>query len=144
MQDRSRRIKKTSGFTLIELLLVIAIVGLIMAVSLPVSYEMYLSHKATLKAEEVLVGLSKIKREAFLYSEESVLYSKEGVLQSDDGQGNITPVVFPGTFVQCDVPVSFYKNGTTSGGVLKIYSGAYIYQLQIQPLYGNLLLEKGS
>lgn len=134
----------SEGFTLIELLLVISIAGLIMAVSLPVSYEMYLSHKAALKAEEVLVGLSKIKREAFLYSEESVLYSKEGVLQSDDRQGNITPVVFPGAFIQCDAPVRFYKNGTTSGGVLKIHAGAYIYQLHIQPVYGDLLLEKGS
>lgn len=137
-------LKNRKGFTLIELLLVISIVGLIMAVSLPVSYEMYLSHKAALKAEEVLVGMSKIKRDAFLYSEESVLYSKDGVLQSEDGQGNVTPIIFPGTFVQCDLPVSFYKNGTTSGGVLKIHIGAHKYQLNIQPLYGNLLLEKRS
>lgn len=137
-------LKNRKGFTLIELLMVISIVGLIMAVSLPVSYEMYLSHKAALKAEEVLVGMSKIKRDAFLYSEESVLYSKDGVLQSEDGQGNVTPIIFPGTFVQCDLPVSFYKNGTTSGGVLKIHIGAHKYQLNIQPLYGNLLLEKRS
>lgn len=137
-------LKKRNGFTLIELLLVIALVGLIMGVSLPASYEMYLSHKAALKAEEVLVGISKIKREAFLYSEENVLYSKDGVLQSEDGQGKVTPLVFLGAFVQCDLPVSFYKNGTTSGGVLKIHIGAHKFQLNIEPLYGNLLLEKGS
>lgn len=132
------------GFTLIELLLVISIVGLIMAVSLPVSYNMYLGHKASLKAEEVLINVSKIKREAFLYGEERVIYSKDGVMQRADRLGHVAPVVFSDIFVQCDAPVNFYKNGATSGGVLKIYSGEYKYLLHIQPLYGNLLLEKGS
>lgn len=144
MGNRLKRIKNNSGFTLIEILLVISIAGLIMVVSLPISYNMYMSYKASLKAEEVLVFISKVKREAFLYSEENLLYTKDGVIHSDDGQGKVSPVSFPGIFVQSDTPVKFFKNGTTSGGMLKIYTAGYTYHLLIKSPFGDLMMEKGA
>lgn len=144
MENRFRGIKNGSGFTLIEILIVISIAGLIMAVSLPISYNMYMSYKASLKAEEVLVFMSKVKRESFLYSEENLLYTKDGVIHSDDGQGKVSPVSFPGIFVQSDRPVKFFKNGTTSGGMLKIYVAGYTYHLRIKPPFGDLIMEKGA
>lgn len=144
MGKRLRGITNSNGFTLIELLLVVSIIGFIMAVSLPVSYNMYLSYEASLKAEKVLIFISRVRRESFLYSRESLIYTKEGVIQSDDGQGNVTPVALTDIFVQGDAPLKFYKNGTTSGGLLKIYAGGFVYQLHVKPPFGDLLLEKGT
>lgn len=127
------------GFTLIEILLVMAIMGFMTAVTLPVSYRMYQSYKASLGAEDVLVYISKTRREAFLYGEEKTIEAKSGIMQ-DNG----SPVVFQDAFVQIDTPIRFYKNGTTSGGALKIYVGDYAYLLRVQPVFGNLMLEKGT
>ncbi len=136
----SARTQKRSGFTLIELLLVVSMIGLLMAVSVPASYNMYLSYQGSLKAEEVFIYVSKVRRESFLYGDEVVLASQEGLIQSDDGQS----VKFPDVFVQIDSPIKFYKNGTTSGGMVKIRTGASVYRLTITPPFGELLLERES
>ena len=56
---------KQKGFTLIEVLLVVAIIGIMLSVSLPVSFSMYNSYKSSLKAQEVMIFISKLKRESF-------------------------------------------------------------------------------
>jgi prepilin-type N-terminal cleavage/methylation domain-containing protein len=128
------------GFTLIEILLVISLVGLIFSVSLPVSYNMYTSYKASLKAEEVMIFISSLERESFLYSEAKLLSSKDGVLTVDNEEK-----VFPDTFIEIDHPIEFYKNGTTSGGTLNIKVGGQAYAINVQAPLGGLLLErKGS
>ena len=136
------RVKSTqsSGFTLIEILLVISIVALVMGVSVPASYQMYQSYKSSLKAEEVLTYVSNIRRESFLYGEETVLSSRDGRVQQGDGR----LMIFSDLFVQIDTPIKFYKNGTTSGGVLKIHAGGSVYRLKVAPPFGNLLLERDS
>ena len=136
----SIRIQKQSGFTLIELLVVVSLIGLLISVSVPVSYNMYLSYQASLKAEEVFVYVSKVRRESFLYGDEVVLSSQEGLIQSDDGQS----AKFPDVFVQIDEPIKFYKNGTTSGGIVKIRTAAAAYRLTITAPFGELLLARES
>ena len=129
---------KVSGFTLIEILIVISIIGLLFSVSLPVSYSMYRSYTASLKAEEVMVFISTLKRESFLYSEAKELSSKNGVITVN---GKEEP--FDNTIIQIDQPIKFYKNGTTSGGTLKIYVFEdQVYSLNIQAPFGNLILER--
>jgi len=125
------------GFTLIEILIVVSIIGLILSVSLPISYNMYMSYKASLKAEEVMVFISSLKRESFLYSEVKVLSSKDGVMTVDGKEK-----VFGDTIIQIDQSIEFYRNGTTSGGTLKIYVGNQVYSLNVQALLGNLILER--
>ena len=97
------------GFTLIELLIVIALVGILASASLPVS-----SHVSEIsgpfKAEEVLIYLSSLCREAFLYSEEKLICSQEGRLLVNDGK----MITFEDMFVQIDKPVKMYKSGATS------------------------------
>ena len=133
------RVKSTqsSGFTLIEILLVISIVALVMGVSVPASYQMYQSYKSSLKAEEVLTYVSNIRRESFLYGEETVLSSRDGRVQQGDGR----LMIFSDLFVQIDTPIKFYKNGTTSGGLLKIQAGDSLYWLKVTAPFGNLLME---
>jgi len=137
-RDHERRTRAAnSGFTLVEILLVVSILGLILAVSVPASYEMYLGYKSSLRAEEVLTFVANLRRESFLYGEESVLSSVEGNIQYGDGK----LVTFADTFVQIDAPIRFYKNGTTSGGELQIQAGGFAYRLNISAPFGNLLLE---
>ena len=125
------------GFTLIEILIVVSIIGLILSVSLPISYNMYMSYKASLKAEEVMVFISSLKRESFLYSEAKVLASKDGAITVDGKEK-----VFGDTIIQIDQSIEFYKNGTTSGGTVKIYVGDQAYTLNVQTPLGDIILER--
>ncbi len=127
------------GFTLIELLIVIALVGILVSVSLPVTYSMYQKYQASLMAEEVLIFLSSLRREAFLYSEEKYICSKEGRLLVNDSE----MVQFENMFVQIDKPVKIYKSGATSGGEVKIYVNNYTYIVDIQAPFGNIVLRSG-
>ena len=131
---------KDKGFTLIEILLVVFLIGLIFSVSLPVSYNMYTSYKASLKAEEVMIFISSLKRESFLYSEAKLLTSKDGVM-TVNGEGK----AFADTIIQIDQPIEFYKNGTTSGGILNISVGGQAYTLNVNTPFGDLILgRKGA
>jgi prepilin-type N-terminal cleavage/methylation domain-containing protein len=125
------------GFTLIEMLIVVSIIGLMLSVSLPISYGMYKSYKASLKAEEVMVFISSLKRESFLYSEAKVLSSKGGVITVNGKEQTFDDAV-----IQIDTPIEFYKNGTTSGGTLKIHVADQAYSLNIQAPFGSLILER--
>ena len=125
------------GFTLIEILLVISIIGLMLSVTLPISYNMYTSYKASLKAEEVLLFVSTLKRESFLYSEANILASKEGVMTIN---GKEKP--FHDTLIRIDPPIEFYKNGTASGGTVNINVGDQAYSLNVKAPFGELFLER--
>jgi prepilin-type N-terminal cleavage/methylation domain-containing protein len=125
------------GFTLIEILLVISIIGLMLSVTLPISYNMYNSYKASLKAEEVLLFVSTIKRESFLYSEAKLLSSKEGVLTINGKEKTFNEV-----FIRIDSPIEFYKNGTASGGTVGINVGDQAYSLNVRAPFGELFLER--
>jgi prepilin-type N-terminal cleavage/methylation domain-containing protein len=127
----------SKGFTLIEIIIVVSIIGLMLSVSLPISYSMYMSYKASLKAEEVMVFISSLKRESFLYSEAKVLSSKDGVMIVNGKEKT-----FGDTSIQIDPPIEFYRNGTTSGGALKIFVGNQAYSLNIQAPFGNIILER--
>jgi len=127
------------GFTLIEILIVIAIVGIILSVSLPISYNMYSSYKASLKSQEVMVFISALRRESFLYSEGKVLSSVNDVITV-----NGSPMPFADTRLRLDKPITFSKNGTTSGGTIKIYVTDQAYFLSVKEPMGDLVLEKVS
>ena len=125
------------GFTLIEILLVISIIGLMLSVTLPISYSMYNSYKASLKAEEVMIFVSTLKRESFLYSEAKILSSKEGVMTVNGKKRTFEDIL-----IQIDPPVEFYKNGTTSGGTVKIKVENQAYSLNVRSPFGEIFLER--
>jgi prepilin-type N-terminal cleavage/methylation domain-containing protein len=129
--------KNQSGFTLIELLIVLCIIGLMLSVSLPFSASLYNSYKASMKAEEVMIFVSKLKRESFLYSEAKVLSSANDMLLVD-GTAN----AFEDARIRIDAPIAFYRNGTTSGGAVKIYVGDQLYALDVKAPLGSMLLAR--
>ena len=125
------------GFTLIEILLVISIIGLMLSVTLPISYNMYNSYKASLKAEEVLIFVSTLKRESFLYSEAKILSSKEGVMTVNGKEKTFNEIV-----IRIEPPIEFYRNGTASGGTVRIDVGDQAYSLNVRAPFGELFLER--
>ena len=77
---------KGKGFTLIEILVVLVIVSLMLSVSMPVSYSMYQRYQASQKAEAVLVWISGIRMDSFLYSKERVIDAQGGRLMLDGAE----------------------------------------------------------
>lgn len=131
--------KNHQGFTLIELLIVVSIIGIMMTVSLPISVDMYSRYKASLKAQEVMVVISDLRRESFLYSENKLLSSIRDVLTINGETKN-----FADTRIRIDSPIQFYKNGTTSGGIINLRIGEYAFTLQVKAPLGDMNLEGGA
>lgn len=136
-KTRSTKFTKERGFTFIELLIVVSIIGIMLSVSIPISFGMYTSYKASLKAQEVMVFVSGLRRDAFLYSERKLLSSKGDVITVDDEEK-----VFEDTRIRIDSPIVFYRNGTTSGGTINIYIGDQAYSLSVNAPLGDLLLAR--
>jgi prepilin-type N-terminal cleavage/methylation domain-containing protein len=132
-------VKREKGFTLIELLIVMSIIGLFFSVSLPVSMEMYNGFKASSKAQEIMVQISGIRRQAFLYGEKKVLTAVNGILLVNDVQ-----MPFSGVNVQMKRAISFSSNGTTSGGLIEVRVGDQLYLVSVSAPIGNLFLERAN
>lgn len=130
---------RSDGFTLIELLLVVTVIGILMSVSIPVSYSMYERYQASLKAEKVLTLVSSVRLESFLYSEEKTITSTNGRIVINDKITDAPDDIF----VQIDTPVKFFKTGTTSGGAIKIYAHNYSFVIDIESPFGELTLKAG-
>ena len=124
---------------MIELLIVVSIIGIMMTVALPISYEMYSRYKASLKAQEVMVVISDLRRESFLYSENKVLASTEDTLTVNGETRS-----FVDTRIRIDPPIEFYRNGTTTGGVINLRIGDYVFILHIKAPLGDMNLESGA
>lgn len=136
---RPFRKKQKKGFTLIELLIVVSIIGVMMTVSLPISINMYYRYKASLRAQEVMVAISDLRRESFLYSENKTLSSANDMM-TINGETR----AFADTRVRIDFPIEFYTNGTTSGGIINLLVGEYAFSLNIAAPLGDLKLEGGA
>jgi prepilin-type N-terminal cleavage/methylation domain-containing protein len=130
---------KKKGFTVVELLIVIILLGMVLSVALPVSYGMYATYNASLRAQEVMVYVSEMRRAAFLYSERKVLSSQDGNM-SVNGEKKI----FSGININISEPIIFFRNGTSSGGVITLNVGDVVQNLVIKTPLGDLSLEKGK
>ncbi|MFZ1980800.1 MAG: prepilin-type N-terminal cleavage/methylation domain-containing protein [Smithella sp.] len=133
------RIDKKNGFTIIELLIVIILVGMVLSVALPVSYGMYETYKASLRAQEVMTYVSGLRRDAFLYSERKVLSSQDGNM-TVDGEKKI----FKEMGVHISEPIVFFRNGTSSGGVIELIVGDVVQNLVVKTPLGDLSLERSG
>ncbi len=123
------------GFTLIELLITLSIVAIVLSIVIPVSYSTYKGYQESLEAEKVLMLLSSIRRESFLYNRGKFIEAKEGSLKIDGVEKR-----FDGIYICTEKPIIFYKNGTTSGGTVRLETGDSAFLIYIQTLSGDLKL----
>ncbi|MEO5355989.1 MAG: type II secretion system GspH family protein [Nitrospirae bacterium YQR-1] len=144
------------GFTLVELLIVIVIIGMIFAVTLPVSVSMYNRHIASIEAEKVMLYMFKLQRDSFLDGEEKLVETDKGLI-TVNGVAHMfstdAPVNPSGpqpkqqspeaqiNFVYIPTPILFFTNGTTSGGVVMVYVKEFIFAVKIAPPYGEIRME---
>jgi len=127
------------GFTVVELLIVVILVGMVLSVGLPVSYGMYTTYNASLRAQEVMAYVSELRREAFLYSERKVLSSQDGHIMVDGGKKIIS-----GIDVHLSEPIVFFRNGTSSGGIIVLSMGDVVQRLVVKAPLGDLSLERSG
>lgn len=128
------------GFTLLELLVVVLLLSVLLAVTIPASYSMVQGYRASLEAEKVLLFFSRLKRESFQYSHLQEIKEKEGRLLINNGE----VVSWPDILVRMDDPIMFYENGTSSGGVVEIEIHGYRFQIDIDTPSGKLVLQRGT
>jgi len=130
---------KNKGFTVIELLIVVILLGMVLSVALPVSYGMYETYKVSLRAQEVMAYVSELRRNAFLYSERTLLSSQNGNITVNGAKKK-----FSGINVHMSEPIVFFRNGTSSGGVIILNWGDVVQNLVIKAPLGDLSLERGE
>lgn len=123
------------GFTLIELLITMVLAALVLSAVLPVSYGMYENYTGALRCREFMAFVSGLRREAFLYSERKVVSSHGGAVVVDGREKK-----FAGLRVEVPRPVIFFRNGTSSGGVISLSTGESVYRLEIKFPTGDLSL----
>jgi hypothetical protein len=119
--------------------MVVAMVGMLLSVTVPISYSMYERYQASLEAERILTIMSNVRLEAFLYGEEKVVSSSEGRLVIN----NEVVDTVKGVFAQIDSPIRFFKTGTTSGGTIKVHSRNNLFIIDVGPPLGDLTLRTG-
>ncbi len=125
------------GFTLIELLITLSIVAIVLAIAIPVSYTTYKGYRESLEAQEVLMFFSSIRRESFLYNREKFIEAKDGSLKIDGVEKE-----FKGIYIYTEKPIIFYKNGTTSGGKIRLKMENSAFLIYIDTPSGNLKFER--
>lgn len=125
------------GFTLIELLITLSLITIILSVVLPVSYSTYKSYKESLEAEKVLIFFSSLKRDSFLYNRGKFIETIDGRLVIDGEEKD-----FEDIYIYTEEPITFYKNGTTSGGKIRLEMANSNFLIYIEAPSGNLKFER--
>lgn len=126
------------GFTLIEILIVVAILGLLFSVTIPVSYELYENYKNSLKVQDFMLFISSLKRDSFLYSESIEISSSEGAIVV-----NGEKKTFNDLYITISQPFRFFKNGTTEGGQIEVRIDNKLYKVIVSSPFGEISLESG-
>lgn len=131
------KITTVKGFTLIELLLVLFILSFILGFAAPISYTLYNNYKETNEIEKLTLFLSQIRREAFLYNKEITIYEINESLYINDEVIKKFPFKF-----KINSPIRFYNKGTSSGGIIYVFTGRSIYKLVISSPFGEIHYER--
>lgn len=128
---------KEAGFTLLEVLVALSVAVFAISIAVPVSYDLYMSYKNSLKVQEVALFISALKRESFLYGKETQIDSSNGYLLVDGEKKS-----FPGIYLVTEQPIRITKNGTTSGGEILMKMEKETYVLKISPPFSDLVLTR--
>ena len=133
-----KQMHKKNGFTIIELLIVVVLVAMVFSVALPISYGMYATYNASLRAQEVMAYVSALRRDAFLYGERKVISSQDGMIAVG---GEKKP--FDGVRILVSSPIVFFRNGTSTGGTIVVQAGDVVHRIVVKAPLGDFFLEIG-
>jgi len=125
------------GFTLIEILIALSILLLIFSITLPVSFSMLKYYKESQEVDKLVIFLSSLRRDAFLHNKEHIISEKDGILNIDGKLNEIEGLKF---FI--DVPIIFYKNATSSGGIIIVNTSNFKFKVEISSPFGEIKYEK--
>lgn len=128
---------RTKGITLVEVILVTATLLFLLSVVIPFSYSSYLYYKNSREVEKFVIFLSSLRREAFLHSKEFVIYK-----QGDKLYINETNINNFHLSLKIEKPIYFYKNGTSSGGIIFVYFERYTFKIVISYPFGEIYYER--
>lgn len=126
-----------NGFTLIEVLIALTILAVVFSLIMPISYSMYNYYNEIREIEKIVFMISNVRRESFLYNKENVLYEKNGILYINE-----RPVENFSFRFKINSPIIFFKNGTSSGGIIKIFKDNTAYKIEIYSPFGEIRYEK--
>ncbi len=114
------------------------IIGLLFSVVLPSSKEIYDRYRGNLYAEKILLFLSEMRREAFLYGMEIEITLQDGALKTREGK------FFKPEIGKIDMPepIIFYPLGTSRGGKLFYHYGKITFLIEVKAPFGEILLSE--
>ena len=122
-----RRADPGRGFTLLELLIVLALFGLLTALTVPRFVALYDSLNAAHQRDEALRQIAGLGYRAFQKGQELVV----GVPAAGTAPQQWS--LPDGWSIQAKPPIRYYRNGACSGGVLEVTSPQGVERLVLVP-----------
>lgn len=127
----------SKGFTLIELLIVLAILTFLFSLIFPFSHSLYTYYTEVREIEKLVLTLGNLRRDSFLYNRENTIFEKNGTLYINDISMSFNKFKF-----KIKKPISFLKNGTSTGGIIYIFTEKNTYKININTPFGEIWYEK--
>lgn len=127
----------SKGFTFIELLIVLAILTFLFSLIFPFSHSLYTYYTELREIEKLVLTLGNLRRDSFLYNRENTIFEKNGTLYINDISMSFNKFKF-----KIKKPISFLKNGTSTGGIIYIFTEKNTYKININTPFGEIWYEK--
>jgi general secretion pathway protein H len=129
---------RESGYTLIELLVVIGILAVVAAIATPVTGHVVRASEARSDTYRLVTLLRQLQNEAASRQEVIKVTASAAVLDISTGQ-KLT--LSNAATIQMLAPLTYYPDGTTSGGNLMLHDGDLATHIKVAWLVGTIHID---